>query len=54
MMVLDKEMLYGSRKKCLFITSEMTLLGYIMVAQGFKVDDECHNCIEYLSIYESF
>ena len=39
MKVLEKEKLYGNLKKCSFFTQEVTFLGYIVTAQGIKVDE---------------
>ena len=39
MKVLEKEKLYGNLKKCSFFTQEVTFLGYIVMAQGIKVDE---------------
>jgi len=39
MMVLEKEKLFGNLKQCTFFTPEVTFLGYIITAQGIKVDD---------------
>ena len=37
--VLKKEKLYGNLKKCSSFTQEVTFLGYIVTAQGIKVDE---------------
>ena len=39
MKILKKEKLYGNLKKWFFFTEEVTLLGYIVTAQGIKVDE---------------
>ena len=39
MKVLAKEELCGNFKKCSFFTQEVTFLGYIVMAQGIKVDE---------------
>ena len=39
MKVLEKEELYGNLKKCSFFAQEVTFLGYIVTAQGMKVDE---------------
>ena len=39
-MVLEKEKLFGNLKKCTFFTPEVTFLGYIITAQGIKVDED--------------
>jgi len=39
MMVLDHEKLFRNLKKCTFFTPEVTFLGYIVSAQGIKVDE---------------
>jgi len=39
MEVLEKKKLYGNLKKCSFFTQEVTSLGYIVTAQGTKVDE---------------
>ena len=39
MKILKKEKLYGNLKKWFFFTEEATLLGYIVTAQGIKVDE---------------
>ena len=36
--VLEKENLYGSLKNYTFLSKEVTFLGYIVTAQGVKVD----------------
>jgi len=38
MVVLEREKQYGNHKKCTFFTSEVTFLGYIITAQGIKVE----------------
>jgi len=38
MMVLEKEKLFGNLKKCTFFTPKVACLGYIIMAQGIKVD----------------
>jgi len=39
MKTLEDEELYGNLKKCSFCTQEVTFLGYIVTAQGVKVDE---------------
>ena len=39
MVVLEKERLYGNLKKCTLFSTEVTLVGYIVTAQGAKVDE---------------
>jgi len=39
MLVLDHEKLFGNLKKCTFFTQEVTFLGYIVLAEGIKVDE---------------
>ena len=36
---LEEEKLYVNLKKCSFFTQEVTFLGYIVTAQGVKVDE---------------
>jgi len=39
MNVLEKDELYSNLKKCSFFTQEVRFLGYIITAQGIKVDE---------------
>ena len=39
MLVLDQQKLFGNLKKCTFFTQEVTFLGYIVSAEGIKVDE---------------
>jgi len=37
-MVLDREKLFGSQKKCTFFIKEVLFLGYIVTVKGIKID----------------
>jgi len=45
MMVLDQEKLFGNLKKCTFFKQEVTFLGYIVSAQGIKVNESKNEVI---------
>jgi len=38
-MVLEKEKLFGSFKKCTSFSKEVTFLGYIVIVEGIKADE---------------
>ena len=39
MVILEKEQLFSNLKKCTFFSKEVNCLGYIVTAQGVKVDE---------------
>ena len=39
MMVLNREKLFGNLKKCTFFSTEVTFLGYIIIAEEIKADE---------------
>jgi len=39
MLVLEREKLFVSLKKCAFFTHEVTFLGYIVIGDGIEVDE---------------